>query len=250
MIGWLDAQAGASGDMLLGALVDAGVPLPVLQEAVDALRLGITLTTTTCERGGLGGVLVSVDAPHSHERRGLAEITALLAGVDEPVRVVADEVFHRLAAAEGAVHRIAPEHVHFHEVGALDTLADVVGVVAGFQYLGLSALHCSRVALGSGRTRGAHGPLPVPVPAVLALLEGVPVTAGPVPAECTTPTGAALLACLVTSWGDLPPMTITSTGYGAGQRDPAEAANLLRLVIGTEQRPGGTPLLIETNVTD
>jgi hypothetical protein len=250
MIGWLDAQAGASGDMLLGALVDAGVPMTVLQNAVDTLGLGIRLTARTCERGGLGGVLVEVEAPPSHERRGLAEARALLAGVDEPVRAVAEQVFQRLAVAEGAVHRIPPEQVHFHEVGALDTLADVVGVAAGFAHLGLSALHCSRVSLGCGRTRGAHGPLPVPVPAVLALLEGAPVIAGPVAAECTTPTGAALLATLVTTWGDLPPMTISATGCGAGQRDPAEAANLIRLVLGTEQRPATTPLLIETNIDD
>lgn len=241
MIGWLDAQAGASGDMLLGALVDAGVPLAVLQEAVDTLDLGIVLTATGCERGGLGALLVGVNALDTAEHRGLAEIRELLANVPSPVRETAGEVFRRLAVAEGAVHRIPPEQVHFHEVGALDTLADVVGVVAGFHHLGLSELHCSRVALGSGRTRGAHGPLPVPVPAVLALLEGVPVCAGPVPAECTTPTGAALLAALVTTWGDLPPMTISATGHGAGQRDPAEAANLVRLVIGA---PAGTSRVI------
>ena len=162
-------------------------------------------------------------------------------------------MFARLAAAEGAVHRVPADEVHFHEVGALDAVADVVGAAAGFAALGLDALHCSPVAVGSGTTRGAHGPLPVPAPAVLALLAGAPVLAGAVPHESTTPTGAALLATLVTGWGPLPPMTLDRVGTGAGGRDPAEAANVVRLVLG---RPAGSAadasgvLLLEANVDD
>jgi uncharacterized protein (TIGR00299 family) protein len=245
MIGWLDAQAGASGDMLLGALVDTGVPLPILQAAVDELGLGITLEATATSRAGLGGTKVEVLAADDGTTRSWADVRQLLGA-----RTTALEVFRRLAEAEAVVHRVPVDEVHFHEVGALDALADVVGVVAGFAHLGLSALHCSPVALGSGTTRGAHGPLPVPAPAVLSLLAGKPVHAGASPYESTTPTGAALLATLVDDWGGLPPMSVTRTGMGAGHRDPNEVANVLRLVLGDPLQDKGSAVLLETNVDD
>lgn len=244
MIGWIDAQAGASGDMLLGALVDAGVPLPVLQEAVAALDLGITLTATATTRASLGATKVDVLTTEDATARTWADVRALLP------EGLSHEVFRRLAEAEGAVHRVAPQDVHFHEVGALDALADVVGVTAGFASLGLTALHCSTVALGSGTTRGAHGPLPVPAPAVLALLSGAPVQAGASPHEATTPTGAALLATLVTDWGPMPPMTLRQVGLGAGGRDPSEVANVLRLVLGEPLLAKVSAVLLQSNVDD
>ncbi len=253
MIGWLDCSAGVSGDMLLGALVDAGAPLPALQRAVDAVGVEpVRLHTEPVQRGGLGALRVHVEVAPSTVTRTWSDVRVLLTGadLDEPVRALALEVFARLAGAEGAVHRVPPEQVHFHEVGALDAIADVVGVAAGFHALGLDAVHASAVAVGSGTTRGAHGPLPVPAPAVLALLGGAPVLAGPVPHESTTPTGAALLAVLVEAWGPLPAMTLDRVGTGAGGRDPAEAANVLRLVLG---EPTGGPaevLLLEANVDD
>jgi uncharacterized protein (TIGR00299 family) protein len=167
------------------------------------------------------------------------------------VRSTALQVFARLAAAEAAVHRVAPEDVHFHEVGALDAIADVVGVAAAVHALELEAISASPLALGSGTTRSAHGPVPVPAPAVLELLRGLPVTAGAASHEMTTPTGAALLATIVTSWGPLPPMRISHVGSGAGSRDPAEVANVLRLVLGQPSAaPAETVLLLETNVDD
>lgn len=260
MIGWLDAQAGASGDMLLGALVDAGVPLRVLQGAVDQLGLPVRLAQRPVTRAGLGATKVDVLADDEPVRAGhgspglsnrtWADVRRLLDQLDEPVRTTAHEAFRRLAEAEARVHRVPVDEVHFHEVGALDALADVVGTVAGFHHLGLTALHCSAVSLGSGTTRGAHGPLPVPAPAVLALLAGVPVVAGPAPQESTTPTGAALLATLVTHWGALPPMAVDRVGHGAGSRDPAEVANLLRLVLGEQEGPASTALLLEANIDD
>lgn len=255
MIGWLDAQAGASGDMLLGALVDAGVPLGVLQGAVDQLGLDIALTATTTSRAGLGATKVDVHAPEDGTSRTWSDVRLLLASArssaEEPAASPAHEVFRRLAEAEAAVHRVPVDEVHFHEVGALDALTDIVGTVAGFAHLGLSALHCSTVALGSGSTRGAHGPLPVPAPAVLSLLAGKPVQAGASPHESTTPTGAALLATLVTAWGAMPPMSVTRTGMGAGSRDPGEVANVLRLVLGEPlQHMPSAALLLETNVDD
>jgi pyridinium-3,5-bisthiocarboxylic acid mononucleotide nickel chelatase len=250
MIGWIDARAGVSGDMLLGALVDCGIPLNELQTAVSQLGLGITLTSATCNRGGIGATKVDVHAEETQTTRHLSDIEKLLDRVEEPVRTTARAVFRRLAKAEARVHRIPMEHVHFHEVGALDTLADVVGVAAGFHRLGLDALQCSPISLGSGTTRGAHGPLPVPVPAVLELLVGIPVAAGPTPMECATPTGAALLATLVTDWNELPPITIDRIGCGAGQRDPRQVANVSRLVLGEPVKQVSGTVLLEANVDD
>jgi len=252
-IGWLDCSAGASGDMLLGALVDAGVALNILQSAVDAIGVEpIRLRTEAVTRAGLGATRAHVDAPESTTTRTWADVRALLeaAALEEQVRTTALAVFARLAEAEAAVHRVAVDDVHFHEVGALDAIADVVGAAAGMHALGLTELIASPVALGSGSARGAHGPLPVPVPAVLQLLQGVPVHAGASPHEMTTPTGAALLATFVTDWGDLPAMRVSRTGMGAGGRDPAEVANVLRLVVGEQVAKGDNALLLETNVDD
>lgn len=254
MIGWLDCSAGISGDMLLGALVDAGVALPVLQEAVDAVGVEpVRLTAHEVTRGGVGGTKVDVDVTDDVSTRTWADVRALLeqAPLADAVRARALDVFARLATAEAAVHRVSPDDVHFHEVGALDAVADVVGGCAGLQSLGLTALTASPVTLGSGTTRGAHGPLPVPPPAVLALLTGAPVQAGPVAKEMTTPTGAALLAAHVTSYGPLPPMSLLRSGSGAGGRDPSELANVLRLVLGEPlDADVGSALVLETNIDD
>jgi hypothetical protein len=253
-IGWLDLSAGASGDMLLGALVDAGVPLDVPAAAVAALRVErVRLVTEQVTRHGLGATRVHVHAPESRVHRTWADVRALLGDADlpAPVREGALAVFERLALAEGRVHRVEPGSVHFHEVGALDALADVVGVVAGLEHLGLERLHASPVTLGSGSARGAHGVVPIPGPAVLELLQGVPVTAGPVALEMCTPTGAALLAARVASWGPLPPMRVQRVGTGAGGRDPDELPNVVRLVLG---EPGegtpASPVVLESNVDD
>ncbi len=254
MIGWVDCSAGVSGDMLLGALVDGGVALSVLQTAVDGLGVEpVRLVARPVTRAGLGATKVDVEVADTAASRTWSDVRDLLAGasLDGPVRATALDVFGRLAEAEGAVHRVAPDDVHFHEVGGLDALADVVGGAAGLHALGLTTLTASTVTLGSGTTRGRHGPIPVPVPAVLALLRGAPVQAGPVPLEMTTPTGAALLTTVATAYGPMPPMTLSRTGVGAGGRDPAEAANVLRLVLGEPLDAGtGTALLLETNVDD
>jgi pyridinium-3,5-bisthiocarboxylic acid mononucleotide nickel chelatase len=255
VIGWLDLSAGASGDMLLGALVDSGVPLEVLSAAVAALPVErILLSAEPDARHGLGGTRVHVHAPASGVRRTWADVRAILtdAELDDAVRDRALDVFERLALAEGRVHRVDPDDVHFHEVGALDALADVVGVAAGFAHLGLERVVASPIALGSGSARGAHGVIPVPGPAVLELLAGAPVTAGPVPAEMCTPTGAALVASLAGEFGALPPMRVRRVGVGVGGRDPVELPNVVRLVLGEPSSapaaPG--PVVLETNVDD
>jgi uncharacterized protein (TIGR00299 family) protein len=191
-------------------------------------------------------------APPSDRHRTWADVRSILADADltPVVREGALAVFERLAVAEGRVHRTPPEEVHFHEVGALDALADVVGVVAGFEHLGLTRLTASPVALGSGAARGAHGVVPIPGPAVLELLAGVPVQAGPVPAEMCTPTGAALLVTRVEEWTALPPMRVERVGTGAGARDPEQLPNVVRLVLGTADEPPPTAVVLETNVDD
>lgn len=232
-IAWFDGGAGASGDMMLGALASAGVPLAVLQSSLDPFDLGITLRAEPVQRGGLGATKMHVDVPETRTLRHLPEIVELFQRLEEPIRTRAIAVFERLAHAEAAVHQMTIDAVHFHEVGALDSIADVVASCAGMQHLDLDAVHCSTLSLGSGQTRGAHGPIPVPVPAVLQLMKGVSaVQAGPAPYESTTPTGAALLVEMVTGWGPMPTMTIEHVGMGAGTKDSADVANVLRLIIG------------------
>ena len=254
---WVDASSGASGDMLLGALLHAGVPLGVVQSAVDAVAFeAVHLTQKSVLRNGFAALRCEVEAAPSEERRTWSAVRERLAAapLDPAVRDLAETVFANLAVAEGVVHGIDPDEVHFHEVGALDAIADVVGVCAGFVYLAASEVVVSLVAVGSGLVSGAHGALPVPPPAVLELLRGIPSYSGPPSAPATelcTPTGAALLKTLATAFGPQPAMTTHAIGIGAGARDPAGHANVLRLVVG--ESASGAPdasVVLETNVDD
>jgi len=240
-IAWLDCSAGASGDMFLGALVDAGVEPAVMQAAVDALGTEpIRLRADKVTRHGLMGTKVDVEAPEVATDRRWRSIRAMLEGaeLDAAVRKLALGAFARLAAAEAAAHGIDEEDVHFHEVGALDSIADIVGAAAGLAALGIERLTASTVTVGGGTTRGSHGSIPLPAPAVLRVLAdaGAPVV-GAVPYEACTPTGAAIIAAAATGFGSMPEMVVERIGVGAGGRDPQERANLLRLVIGREVAP-------------
>ena len=255
MIAWVDTSAGASGDMLLGALVDAGVPLGVLQQAIDAVAPEpVSLSAENVTRGGLAATRCSVRTVDSTTRRGWQDIAALLraSSLEEPVLRLAEVAFQRLAEAEAAVHGVPVEEVHFHEVGALDAIADVVAVSAGFVHLGLTAVVVSPVAVGSGRIPAAHGDLPVPVPAVTRLLRGAPSYAGPGTGEACTPTGAALLTALASGYGDQPPMVVDVVGIGAGGRDPATHPNVVRLLLGEPvgAEVASEAVVLETNVDD
>ncbi|HEX2145419.1 MAG TPA: LarC family nickel insertion protein [Glycomyces sp.] len=235
-IAWLDCSAGASGDMFLGPLVDAGVDLALMQAAVDALGTEpIRLRAKKATRHGLVGTKVDVDVPEVATDRRWRSIRAMLedAQLDEATRKLALGAFARLAAAEAAAHGIDVEDVHFHEVGALDSIADIVGAAAGLASLGIDRLIASTVTVGGGTTRGSHGSIPLPAPAVLRVLAdaGAPVV-GAVPYEACTPTGAAIIAAAASDYGPLPEIVIEAVGVGAGGRDPKERANLLRLVIG------------------
>lgn len=252
---WVDASAGASGDMLLGALVGAGVPVGVVQDAVDAVAPEpIALRVEQVRRGGLAATRVHVDVTDSSVHRTWHHVRELLThGALEPrVRDLALAAFERLAVTEAAVHGTTPDEVHFHEVGALDAIADVVGVCAGFAHLSAEAVTVSPVAVGSGTVETAHGTLPVPPSAVAELLRGVPTHAGRVAMELCTPTGAALLTTLATSYGPQPAMTVDAIGVGAGGRDPEGQANVLRIFTGAADGHAAAegPLLLECNVDD
>ena len=256
---WIDASAGVAGDMLLGALVDAGADLSVLQRAVDAVVPGsVRLVQGRVTRAGIAARKVDVevlveDPPH----RTWTSIQDMLTAADlnERVRGNALAVFERLAEAEGRVHGVPAADIHFHEVGALDSIADVVGVCAALDDLRISDLSAGEVALGSGHVRSAHGQIPVPVPAVTQLAGGWRVTAGG-SGELTTPTGMALLAALCTSCTDLPAMTLDTVGAGAGSKDFPGRANITRVVIGLRAdpagstRPGDPAVLLEANIDD
>jgi pyridinium-3,5-bisthiocarboxylic acid mononucleotide nickel chelatase len=256
---WVDASSGASGDMLLGAFVGAGVPIETIHATVDAVSPEpVTLRVEAVTRNGFAATRVHVEVADSAQHRSWRDVRTLLleSWLADEVRDLALRVFERLAVAEGAVHGHDPLDVHFHEVGALDAIADVVGVCAGFVHLGPTEVVVTPIAVGSGTVRGAHGTLPVPPPAVAALLTGVPSYAGPEGAPATelcTPTGAALLTTLATSYGPQPAMTTTSVGVGAGGRDPRGHTNVLRLLVGEPVTPdhGADDLLVlETNVDD
>ncbi|HEX2362320.1 MAG TPA: nickel pincer cofactor biosynthesis protein LarC [Jiangellaceae bacterium] len=254
MIGWLDCSSGASGDMLLAVLIDAGAPLGLMQQAVDAFAPEpVQLRVEEVHRRGLRATRVHVDAAESTTRRTWNEIRQLL---DDDTRLTGDvrrtarTAFERLAEAEARVHGVPSAHVHFHEVGALDAIADVVGVAAGFSCLGLSELHVSPVALGSGTVSSDHGLLPVPPPAVVELLTGAPTFGGDAGVELTTPTGAALISTLATGWGPQPPMAVARQGIGAGGRELPDRANVLRLLVGEPLTVAASTMVLEANVDD
>jgi uncharacterized protein (TIGR00299 family) protein len=255
---WIDPSAGVAGDMLLGALLDAGADLCAVQGAVDAVVPGsVTITVAEVTRAGLRATKAEVellvdDPPH----RSWSTIRSMIEGADlpEPVRDRAQAVFARLADAEGRVHGIPAESVEFHEVGALDSIADVVGVAAALHDIDVTSVSAGPVALGSGRVRGAHGVLPVPVPAVAELARGWQVSAGG-EGELTTPTGMALLATLAERCEGLPGLTVQRVGVGAGSRDDAGRANVTRVILGDpavpfSAAPVGAALLLEANVDD
>ena len=235
-IGYFDCFSGCSGDMILGALVDAGLPLTELQATLDGLGVsGIRLSAEEVKRGAFRGTLVHVTTEeHGHPHRHLSTIQRILEAADlpSPVRADAARIFQRLAEAEAAAHGVPIEKIHFHEVGALDAIADIVGAAWGIRRLSLEGIQVSPIKLGSGFVKGAHGTMPVPAPGTAALLAGFPAYGSEIPMELATPTGAAILTTLADGHGPMPAMTIERVAYGAGQRDIPAQSNLLRLIIG------------------
>lgn len=235
-IAYFDCFAGASGDMILGSLVDAGLDPDLLNIELSKLRLScFTLSFKPMQKRGIAGTqaLIDMDPYLLQPHRGLSDIVHLIQGseLSPDIREKSIAVFTRLAEAEAKVHRTTVDAVHFHEVGAVDAIIDVVGAVSGLSLLGIDTVHCSAMHLGSGTVTCAHGILPVPAPATLELIQGMPVYATEIRGELLTPTGAAILTTLSDTFGHFPPMVIEASGYGAGMADP-EIPNLLRVAIG------------------
>jgi uncharacterized protein (TIGR00299 family) protein len=264
---YFDCFSGASGDMVLGALLDAGLPLPALQQALGTLGVGHDLTATRVLRAGINATHVSLVAgaghdadhqhahhhhshdhdhhthdhghaghtqAHSHGHRSLSEITHLIghSALSPAGRERAVALFRRIGEAEAAIHNMSIDEVHLHEVGAVDSIVDIVGAVFGFEWFGIDDVVASPLNLGAGTIEIAHGVFPVPAPATLKLLAGVPVYSTGIQSELVTPTGALLISSYARAYGPLPAMSVERIGYGAGTRDLGKVPNVLRVVIG------------------
>jgi hypothetical protein len=255
-IAYLDCFSGISGDMMIGALIDAGFPIDELKTALQSLPLeGFTLEATREERNHLFGTRFKVHVSRtSHPHRRFSDIKDLIrAGNLIPsVRDRSIEIFETIAVEEGKIHGCSAEEVHFHEVGAVDSIVDIVGSVLGMESLGIHAACASSLPLGSGFVETAHGRIPLPAPATVALLKGIPVHDSGLEEELVTPTGAALVKNLARSFGSLPAMVIEKVGYGVGSRNLADRPNLLRILIGQEQGAANeeTVVILESNLDD
>jgi uncharacterized protein (TIGR00299 family) protein len=252
---YFDCASGAAGDMLLGAAVDLGLPFEALRAEIEKLPLsGFRLETSRVSRSGLAATKVDVviDAPDTRHRH-LRHIYEILDGstLEAPVKQKARALFERLADAEAAVHGTTPEKVHFHEVGAIDSIVDIVGGVVALRWLAADRFVSSPLNVGTASVTMSHGTFPVPPPATARLVAGVPVY-GAGEGELLTPTGALLVTSHATAYGPLPPLRIEKTGYGAGSRDTPGRPNVLRLIVGQEARvtDGERVLVLETEVDD
>jgi uncharacterized protein (TIGR00299 family) protein len=251
---YLDAFSGISGDMLVGALADAGADTTAIADGLRSLHSGAWVSFEKVKRCGIAASKFHVHVDEAQRHRHLSGILKMIdeACLPDRVKQNAASIFQRLGEAEAAVHQISVERVHFHEVGAADSIADIVGACLGFELLGTDVIYSSPLNLGSGTVTAEHGVLPVPAPATAALVAGKPVYSRGPAVELTTPTGAAVAVTLAREFGVMPPMKIASVGYGAGGYDFAEQANVLRVLVG---EPSGaleatTVCVIEANIDD
>jgi len=255
-IGYFDCFSGASGDMILGALIGAGLDQDVLRRELNKLPVsGYALDIRPIKKQGFAAVKVDVTLSAAPGHRHLGHIVKLIADstLSQGVKDRAIRIFTRLAEAEAAVHGSTVDKVHFHEVGAVDAIVDVVGAAIGVEMLGLERIVCSPIPVGSGTVTCDHGVMPIPAPGTAELLKGVPLASCDEPGELTTPTGAAILTTLADGFGAMPPMTIESCGYGAGSREGKTRPNLLRLFvvrIGEAPAESDQVTLLETNLDD
>ena len=251
---YLDAFSGLSGDMLVGALADAGADTNILSDSLRSLDPHAEISFEKTRRREIGATKFRVTVQHSPRSRHLGGILKMIdsANLPDPVKVTSAAVFRKLAEAESAIHHQTLEKVHFHEVGAVDSIADIVGACLGFHLLGAQQIICSPINVGSGTVNTEHGVLPVPAPATAALLNGKPIYSRGPALELTTPTGAAVVAALATEFGTMPAMSIKSVGYGAGDRDFREHANVLRVICGESSgaSESTTVAVIEANIDD
>ncbi|MBL8797858.1 MAG: nickel pincer cofactor biosynthesis protein LarC [Planctomycetia bacterium] len=230
-----DCFSGCSGDMILAALIDAGADGDAIGRAIASLELPIGFEVERVRKGGFRATQVRIEAPEETSHRFLPEVEDILqrGRLTEKQRTLALRIFRRLAEAEAAAHGMPLEKVHFHEVGALDSIADIAGCAVGLDLLGVERFSSRSVPTGSGMVKCAHGLMPIPAPGTAELLKGVPLSSSPIKSELTTPTGAAILTTVVQQWTDSPALTIERIGHGAGRREFIEQPNLLRLLVGT-----------------
>jgi uncharacterized protein (TIGR00299 family) protein len=247
---YLDCVGGVAGDMLLGALLDAGADADVVREGLARLGVdGLGLEVGHAHRHGIRAARVTITSAPGQPHRDWASIRDLLEASRMPAR--AHEAFRRLAHTEGRVHGVDPEAVHFHEVGAADAIGEVCGVALALESLGVERVACSPLPVGRGFVDAAHGRLPLPAPATLELLAGAPVHGVELPVELVTPTGAALVAALAEEYGPLPAMTLGAVGYGAGSRDLEAVPNVVRAILGEAAPALRNPVsLVEANLDD
>ena len=257
-IAYLDCASGISGDMTVAALIDAGVDVAAIRAGIESLNLtGVVVHVDEVMRGGFRAKHFRVEHPEQHAHRHLSDIQRIINksdGLTDNQRDLALRIFGAVAQAEAAVHGTTIEKIHFHEVGAIDSIVDITAAAIGFDLLGVDEIVCSPIPTGRGLVRIAHGVCTVPTPGTMELLKGVPLVDVPVEAELTTPTGAAIIKTVVDRFADsLPEMTVDAVGYGAGTRDFDDRANLLRLLIGESSAAAGsvdTVMLLETNLDD
>lgn len=255
-IAYLDCATGISGDMTLAALIDAGADEAAIRGGVKSLGLpGVVLHVDEVVKGGFRAKHVRVEHPEQHAHRHLSDVAEIIdraSALTTGQKDLAMRIFRAVAEAEAHVHGSSPEKVHFHEVGAIDSIVDIVGAALGFDLLGVDHVVCSPIPPGHGFVQIAHGTCPVPAPGTAELLKGIPLRNVPVEAELTTPTGAAIVKVLVDRFDTLPPMTIEQVGYGAGTMDFPGRANILRIFVGPSEPAADRDqvCLLETNLDD
>jgi len=253
---YFDLIGGASGDMILAALIDAGMPAKKLEEMLDGLKLDeFELKTSSINKNGFQATKVDILVGKQPPERHLKEILEVIqnSSLPEAIQDRATKIFQKIAAVEAGIHNKPVDQIHLHELGGTDTIVDVTGALLALDYLGVSHIYASPIPLGSGFIKGAHGQIPLPAPATMGLLEGLPVRSTEIKAELITPTGAALLAELVEDFSPPPEMKVESVGYGAGTRD-LPIPNLLRVMIGETAETGNQDreqlILLESNLDD
>jgi len=254
---YYDCFSGISGDMNLGAMIDIGIDKDFLADELNKLNLkGWEMIVNRDQRHGIGGTRVSIrQTRHEHAHRHLEDVEEIIGGtsLDDSVKKLSLKIFMKVAEAEAKVHGIPVEEVHFHEVGAVDSIIDIVGAAICYNALKVDRVYVSVVELGGGMVQCDHGKLPVPAPATVEILKGIPVRTGGVDFEATTPTGAAIIAALGTDFNTREPLRLGKTGYGVGQKDHHNVPNLLRVSLGesdTDIHTGHDALLIECNIDD
>jgi uncharacterized protein (TIGR00299 family) protein len=263
---YFDCPMGISGDMFLGALIDLGVDIKEIVAGLATLPLDMNnpdnrfdVSATRVRRHSITGTTFRVKFAHSHHHRTYRDIKGLIkaSGLKKGAKDLSLAIFRTIAEAEARIHGIKADEVHFHEIGAMDSIVDIIGAAIALDSLGIDRFIASPIALGSGWAKTMHGTIPIPAPATLEILKGVPTLSGSAPFELTTPTGAAIVKTVADSFGPMPPMVIEKTGYGAGKKDFKDAANLLRLIIGSgadneprNERQAQSLVVLETNIDD